>query len=187
VTGSVAPDTVNPVPLTVAELTVSAADPVDVSMIDCATGVFTTTEPNPIAVAFRLIAATAGFSCNEIAFEELPVLDVTVAVCAVLTHAAFAIKVAVLVVAGTVIEVGTVTALLLLARFTTKPPVGADPDKLTVQASVVDPVIEVLLQVIPLIVGVTVVPFPLMLTVTAGALLAMVNCPLTAPAEIGLN
>ena len=51
---------------------------------------------------------------------------------------------------GTVTLAGTVTALLLLDRFTPKPPVPAAPVSVTVQASVPAPVSVPLLQLNPL-------------------------------------
>jgi hypothetical protein len=48
--------------------------------------------------------------------------------------------------AGTVTEPGTVTAGLLLARLTIRPPPGATAVKFTVQASVPDPARAALLQ-----------------------------------------
>src|ERR1700721_2056041 len=46
VTGKVAPDMVNPVPLNAAELMVTGAVPVEVKVIGCVDGVFTVTLPN---------------------------------------------------------------------------------------------------------------------------------------------
>ena len=84
----------------------------------CTTGEFTVTLPNPIDVAFKLIAALAAFNCSATARDELPVLAVSVTVCALLTQVALAVNVALDAVAGIVIEEGTVTAPLLLARLT---------------------------------------------------------------------
>ena len=67
--------------------------------------------------------------------EELPDVAVRVTDWALLTEAAFAVNVALVAVAGTVTELGTVTMLLLLERLTLWPPVGAEPDKLTVHVS----------------------------------------------------
>jgi hypothetical protein len=95
----------------------------------------------------------------------------------VLTEVTFAVNTAVVAPAGTVTEAGTVTAVLLLARLTLVPPVSAEPDKLTVQVSASDPVMEELLQDTALTVGATAVPAPLILIVAAGALLAIVTVP----------
>jgi len=103
------------------------------------------------------------------------------------TEATVAVKVALVPVAGTVTAFGTEAAPLLLARVTTVPPLGAEPDKLTVQESPNAPVIEVLLQEIALTVGATAVPVPLRLTATAGALLERVKFPVTELAAVGAN
>ena len=46
VAGNVAPDTVNPLPLNVAELMVTGAVPVEVNVTGCIDAVFTVTSPN---------------------------------------------------------------------------------------------------------------------------------------------
>jgi hypothetical protein len=76
---------------------------------------------------------------------------------------------------------------LLLDRPTLTPPVGAEPDKLTVHESANDPVIDVLLQEIACTIGATAVPVPLRVTVAVGALLDIVNCPVTEFADVGSN
>jgi hypothetical protein len=55
-------------------------------------------------------------------------------------------KLALVAPAATVSEAGTVTAALLLARFTVNPPLAAASFRVTVQASVPAPVIDALLQ-----------------------------------------
>ena len=60
--------------------------------------------------------------------------------------------------AGTVIVAGTETAKLSLPRLTTNPPMAAAAFNPTVQLSVPDPVIELLLQLSPLSTG---TPVPL--------------------------
>jgi hypothetical protein len=187
VAGRLAPDTENPVPLAVAEFTVTAPVPVEVSVTVCEAVVFTTTLPNEMLVAFRLRAGVAAFSCSEAASDVLPVEAVRVTVCAVLTEATFAVKVALVAVAGTVTEPGTVTALLLLVRATPTPPVGAAELSDTVHVVVPAPVNELLPQENALSVGVTPVPVPLRLTVAVGALLEIVSCPVTELADVGAN
>ena len=184
--GSEAPDTEKPVPLTTAELTDTEAVPVELNVIGCTTGVFSIVLPKLIDVAFRVKTAVAALSCSETVFAVVPAVAVRVAGCAVLTAAALAVNAAPVAVAETVTEAGTVIALLLLARLTVRPPVGAGPDKLTVQASASDPVIAVLLQETALTVGAT-VPEPLRPMVAIGALLEIVNCPVTELAAAGLN
>jgi hypothetical protein len=97
------------------------------------------------------------------------------------------VNTALVAVAGTVIELGTVTELLLLPSATLTPPLGAVPDSVTVQESANFPVMEVLAQVSPLSVGVTEVPVPVRLTMGVDAVLEIVSCPLTELAVVGLN
>ena len=175
VAGKLPPETENPVPVIDAELMVTATLPLEVIVTDFDTAVPTATLPNDSEVALRLKAAVAALSCSETDRELLPLVAVNVTDCAPVTEAAFAVNAALVAPAATVTEPGTVTALPLLARETLRPPVGAAPDKLTVQVSASAPVMEVLLQDTALTVGVTVVPVPLRLTTAVGALLAMVN------------
>ncbi|MGB6746014.1 MAG: hypothetical protein WBE38_20360, partial [Terracidiphilus sp.] len=81
--------------------------------------------------------------------DTLPLVAVSVAVCAVETAAAVAEKLAVVAPAATVTEAGTATEELLLARLTENPPVAAAAFRVTVQASVAAPVTEELEQEIP--------------------------------------
>jgi hypothetical protein len=161
--------------------------PLAVSVTVCVVVWLITTPPKATVVAFTVSPGAAGFSSSATLFDVEPVVAVRVADCALLTAAALAVKVALVAVAGTVTELGTVTALLLLASVTTVPPLGAEPDKLTVQESPRAPLMDVLPQEIPLSVGAAAVPAPLRLTVTAGALPESVNCPLTELAAVGEN
>jgi hypothetical protein len=117
--------------------------------------------------------------------DVLPVVAVRVAVWALVTAATFAVKPAEVAVAGTVTEVGTVTDPLLLATATLKPPVGAEPDSVTMHESASDPVIDALLHVRPLTTGASADPVPVKLTVAVGAVLAIASCPVTELAVVG--
>jgi hypothetical protein len=64
VSGKLAPETVNPVPLAVAALTVTDAVPVDVSVTDCVAGVLSVTLPKLTEVAPTLSVGTAVPSCK---------------------------------------------------------------------------------------------------------------------------
>ena len=187
VAGRLAGETAKPLPVTVTEFTVTAAVPVEVRVTVCVVALLTTMAPNEMLLAFMLRTGVAAFSCKEADFDVPAAAAVKVTVCALLTAATFAEKDALVAVAGTVIEAGTVTALLLLVMDTLTPPVGAEPDRLTVQVSASEPVMEVLLQDRALTVGATVVPVPLRLTVAVGALLAMVSWPEDAVAVVGSN
>jgi hypothetical protein len=187
VAGRLTAEAEKPLPVTAMELTVTGAVPVEFRVTVWVVAWLMTTAPKAMVVALRLKAGVAAFSCSERVFEVVPVAAVSTAVWALVTAVTFAEKAALVAVAGTVTEAGTVTALLLLVMDTLSPPVGAEPDRVTVQASVSDPVIEVLPQETALTVGVVVVPVPLRLTVAVGALLAMVSCPVAEPALVGLN
>ena len=117
----------------------------------------------------------------------MPALAVNVTVAAVLTEVAVAVNVALLDPAATVTEVGTVTAVLLLAKPTANPPVAAAAFSVTVQLSVPAPVIDPLVQVRPVNTG---TPAPLRLTaveVPLDELLVSVNVPEAGPAVVGSN
>jgi hypothetical protein len=187
VAGKLPPETEKPVPEIESELIVTATVPLEVIVTDFVTAVPTDTLPNDNDVADRLNAGVAAFSCNAKLCDELLPFAVRVAVCAVLTEATFAVKPTVDAPAGTNTLAGTVTELLLLARETLRPPVGAGPDKLTEHPFAREPVIELLLQDNALTVEVVVVPVPLKLTLAVGALLEMVSCPVDALAVVGSN
>ena len=76
--GKVAPETENPVPVTAAELTVTAALPVEESVTDCVDGVFRFTSPKATVVAFTLSVGTAALSCREKVWDVVPALAVRV-------------------------------------------------------------------------------------------------------------
>lgn len=179
--------TVKPVPEMESELMVTATVPLEVTVTEFVTAVPTATLPNDNDVALRLNAGVAAFSCNAKLFVELFSLAVMVADCPVLTEATFAVNPTADAPAGTDTLAGSVTELLLLASVTLRPPVGAAPDRLTVQPSAREPVIELLLQDNALTVGVIVVPVPLTVTVAVGAVLEMVSWPVDAAAVVGSN
>jgi hypothetical protein len=85
-------------------------------------------------------------SLIEAVFETDPCVAVSVTVCEELTAAIVATKGALLAPAATVTEPGTAIALLLLARVTTNPVLGAAAVRVTVQLSVPAPIIEELEQ-----------------------------------------
>jgi hypothetical protein len=92
--------------------------------------------------------------------------------------------------AGTVTVLGTVTAELLLDRFTVNPSPGAASVSVTLHASVPAPVMVPLLQDSALNAASASVPVPLMLITgvpEVEELLAIVNCPVAVPTAAGLN
>ncbi len=104
-----------------------------------------------------------------------------------LTEETVAVKVAVVEPAATATVVGTVTAELLLARLTAKPPVAAAAFRVTVQLSVPAPVIEPLAQLSPLSTGTPVPLRPTMVEEPPEELLVNVSEPEAAPAVAGSN
>lgn len=148
VSGSAAPDIVYPVPVNVAALMVTGAVPVDVSVMDFVVGVLSFTLPKAILVALRLSVGVTAFSCKTKVLEAPFVDAVNVTDCAELTDETFAVKLAVVALAATVTVAGTVTTVLLLERLTLCPPVPAAELNVTVQASVPEPVMELLVHVI---------------------------------------
>jgi hypothetical protein len=78
--------------------------------------------------------------------ETLPALAVSVTTCAVVTDGTVAVNAALVALAGTTTVAGTVTAALLLARLTLKPPLPGAAVSVTVQLSLPDSVIDALLQ-----------------------------------------
>ena len=116
-----------------------------------------------------------------------PAEAVRVSVWAVVTAETAAVNPMLLDPAGTVIEPGTVTALLLLDKVTASPPVPAAADRLTVQESLPEPVIELWLQVSPLSVPAAACPVPLRLIAAelGEALSPMLMLPLRLPVAVG--
>ena len=140
-------------------------------------------------VVLMLSFGTAAFSCRMKGFDAVPALAVTVTVCDVVTEATEAANVALDALAGTVTEAGTVTAVLLLDKVTPNPPAGAAEVSVTVQVSVLEPVIDEVLQVNPLKLAPT-EPAPLrgrVVVIPLAELLEIVSCPVAAPAVVGSN
>ena len=123
--GKLPPETENPVPVIESELIVTATVPLEVTVTDFVTAVPKATLPNDSDVALRLNAGVAAFSCIAKLCDEEFSLTATVAFCAVLTEATFAVNDVVDAPEATVTLAGTVTALSLLATDTLRPPEGA--------------------------------------------------------------
>jgi hypothetical protein len=149
--------------------------------------VFTLTVPNDRLdeLTPRVIADAP--NCNAKVLATLLALAVRVTVWAVPTPETVAVKLAVVDPAATVTEAGTVTAELLLARLTAKPPLAAAVFRVTVQLSLPTPVIDPLVQLSPLNIG-TPVPVRLIkVEVPLDELLVRVSWPVAAPAVAGSN
>jgi hypothetical protein len=105
----------------------------------------------------------------------------------VLTPDTVAVKLPVVAPGATVTVAGTVTAELLLARLTVKPPLAAATFSVTVQLSVPAPVIDPLAQLSPLSTGTPVPPRLIKVDVPLDELLANVSWPVAAPGVVGSN
>ena len=117
----------------------------------------------------------------------VPTVAFSVAVCAVLTAATVALKLALVAPAATVTEEGTATADVLLDKATAWPPVGAAAFSVTVQVSVVAFVSEAPAQL--RLLGIA-CPVPVRVTVEVvpvEELLVRVSFPLAGPAVVGLK
>jgi hypothetical protein len=120
------------------------------------------------------------------------VLAVVVTAWAVVTEDTVAVNPTLVAPAGTVTVPGTVTAELLLDRFTSSPLLGAEAVSVTVHASVPAPVMDLLLQESALSTAVLLPVVPVPLSLITGLplveeLLAIVNCPVVVPVAAGIN
>jgi hypothetical protein len=161
VTGKVAPDTVNPVPVNAAELMVTGAVPLELSVTGNVVGVFSVTLPNARLAGLMVSVGAAAFNCRAKVFDTPPVLAVRVTDCAVVTEVTVAVNPALVALAGTTTVAGTVTAVLLLLNPTLTPPLPAAELSVTVQLSLPAPVRDALVQDTELNVPDTAVPVPL--------------------------
>jgi hypothetical protein len=189
VSGKLAPDMLKPAPVSAPALMVSGAVPEEVRVTDSGVArVCTVTLPKARLLVLRLSSGVEAFSSTAKVLETVPEVAVKVAACAVATEAMVAEKAALVALAGTVTVAGSVTAASLLERLTFSPPLPAAALRVTVQASVPEPVIEPLEQESALSVPGTTVPVPLRLITADGfveELLVRVRAPLAAPAAKG--
>ena len=161
--------------------------PDEVSVSDCVCDVLSWTLPKLRVPELIVRPDVAAFSCSVVPVDMLLAVAVMVALCAVVTADAVAVKAAVVAPLATVTDAGTVTALLLLFRVTVWPPLFAAAVRVTVQASVVAPVSELLLQETALGAG-TDWPVPFRLTVAAPpeySLAVTVSVPSAVPTAVG--
>ena len=193
VTGKVVPDSAKPAPVRAAAFMVTGKVPVDVKVKGCSVAaVPTTTLPNVTLVALMVSAGTAAFNCSAKVLDTLPAFAVIVTACATATGDTVAANPALVAFGGTVTVLGTVTAELLLDRFTVNPSLDAGAVSVTVQTSVPDPVKAPLLQysVLNAVETVPVVPVPLRAITGVPSVeesVAIVSCPVAVPAAAGLN
>jgi hypothetical protein len=137
---------VKPAPVIVAALIVTGAVPVDFIVTECVTGSFTATLPKVTLVALMLSVEIAAFNSRAKLVVRFPALALSFTAWVLETGNTFAVNWAVVALAFTVTVAGADTAALLLDKLTLKPPTGAAPLIVTVQAFVPDPVMEALLQ-----------------------------------------
>lgn len=117
-TGRLPPETENPVPEIDSELMVTAVVPLEVRVIDFETDVPTDTFPNASDVELNVRPGTAAFNCKAKLLKEALALAVRVTVCVLLTEFTFAVNDAEVAPEGTVMLLGTATALPPLAKAT---------------------------------------------------------------------
>jgi hypothetical protein len=142
---------------------VTGAVPAEFSVRGNVDAVFTVTLPNAKLAGLIVnceLATGAAFSCREKVLETLPALAVRVTACADVTEDTVAVNPALVAFAGTINVAGSVTAELLLARFTLRPPLPAAAVSVTVQLSLPDSAIDALLQESALNAAGTAVPVP---------------------------
>ena len=187
VTGRPTPEIAKPVPDIAEALTVTAAVPVEDRISGCVTAESTGTLPKAKLEELIPNVGTAAPNCRAKVSDTPPMLALNVAACTEVTGEMLTVNSALLAPAGTVTAAGTTTALLLLARFTERPPLFAAAFSVTVQLSVPAPVIDPLVQVSPLNTG---TPVPLRLTEVEDAvdeLVVTVSSPVAVPVAAGLN
>jgi hypothetical protein len=183
---------VKPVPVSVAELTVTDAVPLEERTTVWVVGVFTATFPNAKLVVLKLSVGTPAFTCKIKVSDTPPALAPRVTVWSVVAADTVAVNVALVAPEATVTEAGTVTAELLLDKLTVIPPLPAAVLSATVQESVPEPTMDALTQDSALNAAVADadVPVPLRATTTVPLVeevLVTVICPVAAPVATGLN
>jgi hypothetical protein len=158
--GKAIPGILKPLPVTMTELTDTAAFPDETTSSDCVAGVLIGTLPNATLDALTPSEISCTANCKRNVSDTLPALAVRVTVCTEPTGETVAAKLAVVDPVGTVTEFGTVTAELLLERLTAKPLPDAAALKVTEQLSLAAPVIDPKVHVRPLNTGLSALPWP---------------------------
>lgn len=183
VAGKIAPDSEKPAPVKATEFMVNGAVPVDSKEMDWVFAVVSATLPNATLIS----VGTAAFNCSAKVLVTPLVLAVNVAACAVPTDDTVAVNPTLVAFAATATVVGTETAELLLDKLKLRLPLGAAAARVTVQASVPEPMKNRLLQDRALNAtgaSLAAVPIPLRLTTAeprGNALLEMDNRSEAAP------
>jgi hypothetical protein len=187
VSGKLTPETVNPVPATLAALTVTADVPVEDRVSVWLAAEFTLAFPNDRLDELTPSPIEAAPNCTP-ADMEIPVeLAETVTACAVLTAETVAAKLPLVAPAGNVIEAGTTNDELLLFRLTFRPPVGTARLVATVQLSVPAPVTVWEAQLNCDSLGTPRPCSPILHEAPVDALLVIERFPVAAPVTVGSN
>ena len=92
VSGKLAPNNVNPVPVSAAALTVTGSVPVDFKVTDCVAAVFTATSSKTKLLVLTLRMSDAALNCNGTLMELEPKLAVKLADCVVDTEDILAVN-----------------------------------------------------------------------------------------------
>lgn len=187
VSGNVAPETVNPVPATVAALTVTAEVPVEDKVSVCVVAVFTLTLPNDRLDELTPSEIAAASNCTLVDAEMPVALAEIVTACATFTAETVAEKLPLVEPAASVIEAGTTNDELLLARPTFRPPLGTAAPVATVQLSVPAPVIVVLVQLNRVSLGTPLPMIPILFKAPSDELLVRSSSPVDEPVVVGSN
>jgi hypothetical protein len=178
---------VNPVPATLAALTVTAEVPVEVRVSVWLAAVFKFTLPNVRLDELTASEIEAASNCTLVDADTPVELAETVTACATFTAEAVAEKLPLVAPAGSVIEAGTTKDELLLVRLTFRPPLGTAVLVVTVQLSVPAPVIVVLVQLSRVSLGTPRPCSPIFRKDPFDALLVMERLPVADPVAVGSN
>ncbi len=177
----------NPVPATLAALTVTAEVPVEVRVSVWLVGVFTLTLPNDKLDELTASEIEAAFNCTLVDADTPVELAATVTACATFTAEAVAEKLPLVTPAASVIEAGTTNDELLLVRATVRPPLGTAIFVDTVQLSLPAPVMVLLAQLNWVSLGTPLPLSPIFHEAPLDALLVMERLPVVDPVVVGSN
>jgi len=161
--------------------------PVFVKVTICTVGIFRPTSPNETLVVSTASVPAEVVNCREKVLDTEPATAERVTFCVEVTDEIVAVKLAVEEPAATAIELGTVTAELLLERPTVNPPLAAAVFKTTVQESVPAPAMDEFVHENAASTGTPVPLSDMVLEPPVDESLVNVNCPFAAPATEGSN
>jgi len=170
-----------------AALMVNGAVPVEVRVSVSLAAVFTAVFPKLTLEGLTLSVDVPAPSRSDRVSVTPPALAVSVTVVLEVTAETVAVKPALVDPDATVTVAGTLTAELLLERFTAKPPLAAAAFSVTEQLSVPAPVMEPSAQLSPASTGTPVPLRAMAVEVPVDELLVNVSDPETAPTAAGSN